>query len=421
VLSRETLRNDLRDHAFGLGRARAEGPPRIGAEVELIPVDADTGAQVPIQSCGGVATLPVVRRHAGRNGWTEEPSDYGVPRWTLPDGGIVSYEPGGQIEISAAVFPSATALVASLRGAVLPLSASMMDAGIRLLSVGIEPRGGIEHVPLQLPGTRYVRMTEFMEAIGTGGTRMMRQTAAMQVSLDFGADPLARWRVWNGMAPYVTAIFANSPVYRGQPTGDRSFRARVWRELDGGRTGCFPCADPVEEYLDFALAAPVILGPAAAAPPASFAEWNRRGCTSLGDWRLHLTTLFPEVRPKGYAEVRSADAVDPKWYAAPLVLLAGIGYHAPSLRAAAELLADPADGLLHAAGRDGLSHPAISATANALVDLALAGTAALPDFFSSTDIDEAGEFFGRYTRRGRSPADDTLDALAPAPPLAPVP
>jgi glutamate--cysteine ligase len=210
-------------------------------------------------------------------------------------------------------------------------------------------------------------------------------------------------------------------VYRGQPTGDRSFRARVWRELDGGRTGCFACADPVEEYLEFALAAPVILGPAAWAPLAPFAEWNRRGCTSVDDWRLHLTTLFPEVRPKGYAEVRSADAVDPRWYAAPLVLLAGIGYHAPSLHAAADLLADPADGLLHAAGRDGLSNPAIAATASDLAELALAGAAALPGFFSATDVDEAAEFFARYTRRGRSPADDTLDALAPVPLLTPVP
>lgn len=414
MLARESLRADLRQHAFGLGPARADGPPRIGAEVELIPVDADTGAQVPIQAEDGWATLPVLRLHAARSGWTEEPSDYGVPRWILPDGGIVTYEPGGQIEISAAVFATATALVDSLRGAVLALSTSMLDAGIRLLSVGIEPRGGIERVPLQLPGERYVRMTGFMRAIGTGGERMMRQTAAMQVSLDFGADPLARWRVWNGMAPYVTAIFANSPVYRGRPTGDRSFRARVWRELDGGRTGCFACADPVEEYLDFALGAPVILAPAQAGATSfsPFAEWNAAGCVSLDDWHRHLTTLFPEVRPKGYAEVRSADAVDPRWYAAPLVLLAGIAYHAPSLHAAAELLTDPSAGLLEAAGRDGLSDPAIAATAVQLADLAMEGARALPGFFSSTDIEEAAEFFGRYTRRGRSPADDTLDALA---------
>ncbi len=304
-LARADLLEDLRTHAFALGRA--PGPPRIGAEVELIPVSLDTGAQVPIVSPEGPSTLPLLRRFGARHGWTEQASPYGVPQFALRDGGIISYEPGGQIELSAAAFPSASALVRSLRATVLPLTDAARDEGIELLSVGVEPRNGIEDVDLQLPGKRYVRLTRFLEAIGTGGTRMMRQTASMQVSVDFGAEPLLAWCVLNAMAPYVTAIFASSPVYRGEPTGHRSWRARIWRELDGGRTGCFACEDPLGEYLDFALAAPaILLGEEGDARP--FAEWNARGCVGPDEWRAHLTTLFPEVRPKGFAEVRSADA-----------------------------------------------------------------------------------------------------------------
>lgn len=411
MLRRADLLHDLGTHAFALGRPPC--PPRIGAEVELIPVSMDTGAQVPVVSLDGRSTLPLLRRFGARHGWTEQASAYGVPQFQVPDGGIISYEPGGQIELSAAAFPSATALIRSLRGTVLPLMDAARDAGIELLAVGVEPRNGIEDVDLQLPGTRYVRLTRFLESIGTGGTRMMRQTAAMQVSVDFGAEPLLAWRVLNAMAPYVTAIFASSPVYRGVPTGHRSWRARIWRELDGGRTGCFACADPVAEYLDFALAAPaILLGDETGARP--FAEWNARGCAGPDEWRAHLTTLFPEVRPKGFAEVRSADAVAPEWYAAPLVLLAGIVYHPPALRAAADLLGEPDPGLLHAAGRDGLSDPHIAAVARDLADLALAGAEALPRFFDAGALDEAAAFFARYTHRSRSPADDVLDALATA-------
>lgn len=410
-LARADLLEDLRTYAFGMGRA--PGPWRIGAEVELIPVFADTGAQVPVVSADGVSTLPLLRRFGARHGWTEQPSAYGVPQFELPDGGIISYEPGGQIELSAAAFGSASALVRSLRGTVLPLAAAARGEGIELLSVGVEPRNGIEDVDLQLPGKRYVRLTRFLESIGTGGTRMMRQTASMQVSVDLGAEPLFAWRVLNAMAPYVTAIFANSPIYRGEPTGHRSWRARIWRELDGGRTGCFACADPVSEYLDFALAAPaILLGDEGAAQP--LAEWNARGCVGPDEWRAHLTTLFPEVRPKGFAEVRSADAVAPEWYAAPLVLLAGIVYHPPTLRAAADLLGAPQPDLLHAAGRDGLADPRIAAVARDLADLSMAGAAALPAFFDGDTLDEAAAFFARYTRAARSPADDTLDALAAA-------
>ncbi|HEU0300914.1 MAG TPA: glutamate-cysteine ligase family protein [Longimicrobium sp.] len=428
ALSRAALLQDLRTHAFAL--ERAPGPPRIGAEVELIPVLAESGAQVPIVSADGPATLPLLRWFGARHGWVEQASPYGVPQFAVPDGGIISYEPGGQIELSAAAFPSASALVRSLRATVLPLTDAAREEGMELLAVGVAPQGGIGEVPMQLPGARYVRQTRFYEAIGTGGTRMMRQTAAMQVSIDFGAEPLLAWRVLNAMAPYVTAIFANSPVYRGEPTGHRSYRAQIWRELDGGRTGAFACTgDPVEEYLDFALAAPAILigdlpsprpGIQAVVPRMAgdadafrpFAEWNARGCASPDAWRTHLTTLFPEVRPKGFAEVRSADAVAAEWYAAPLVLLAGIVHHAPALRAASDLLGAPDPGLLHAAGRDGLADPRIAAVACDLVDLAMAGAAALPGSFGADELDEAAAYFARYTRRARSPADDTLDALA---------
>ncbi|MBW3569945.1 MAG: hypothetical protein KY467_02450 [Gemmatimonadetes bacterium] len=408
VLARADLLHDLRTHAFALGRA--PGPPRIGAEVELIPVCSDTGAQVPIAAPEGASTLPLLRRFGARHGWAEEASEHGVPRFALPDGGIVSYEPGGQIELSAAPFFSAGALLHSLRATVVPLAQAAREAGIELLSVGVEPRNGIESVPMQLPGRRYLRQTRFMEAIGTGGTRMMRQTAAMQVSVDFGAEPLAAWRVLNAMAPWVTAIFANSPVYRGEPTGHRSYRARIWRQLDGGRTGSFPCDDPVGEYLEFALAAPaLLLGDGDRFRP--FAEWNAHGCAGPADWRAHLSTLFPEVRPRGFAEVRSADAVAPEWYAAPLVLLAGIVHHPPNLRAAAELLGAPDPPLLHAAGRDGLGDPRIAAVARDLADLALAGAAALPALFAPEEVEEADAFFARYTRLSRSPADDVLERI----------
>lgn len=407
-LARDDLLADLRTHAFRLGRA--PGAPLVGAEVELIPVSAETGAQVPIVAAEGPSTLPLLRRFGARHGWTEEASPYGVPSFALPDGGIVSYEPGGQIELSAAAFPSAGALVRALRATVLPLAEFARDHGVELRSVGVEPRGGIEEVALQLPGARYVRLTRFLRSIGTGGERMMRQTAAMQVSVDFGAEPLLAWRALNGMAPYVTAIFANSPVYRGEPTGHRSTRAAIWRQLDGGRTGCFACDDPVAEYLDFALAAPaILLGDDTSFHP--FAEWNARGCVGPDEWRAHLTTLFPEVRPKGFAEVRSADAVAPEWYGAPLVLLAGIVHHPPALHAAAELLGAPEPALLHAAGRDGLLDPEIASVARDLAELATAGAAALPGLFDGETLDEAAAFFARYTLRARSPADDTLDAL----------
>jgi glutamate--cysteine ligase len=405
------LEADLRELAFRLGRARP--PRRIGAEVELIPVSADARLPVPIQSDAGLSTLPLLRRHAARHCWREEPSPYGVPKFVLPDGGVVSYEPGGQIELSAPASRSLDGLLSSLRNAVLPLRDLCRDEGVDLLSVGIEPNGSVDDLPLQLPGRRYVRLTAFMEAMGTGGTRMMRQTAAFQTSLDWGPCPLDTWCLLNTAAPCIVAIFASSPVHLGAPTGDRSFRARVWRELDGGRTGLFPCGpDPVAEYLAFALRAPaILLGEGDAWP--SFAERNARGLATLGDWHTHLTTLFPEIRPKGFVEVRSPDAVAPEWYAAPLVLLAGMTYDPPAARAAADLLGAPSADRLARAGRDGLADAEIGPMARDLFQIAFEGAERLgARFVSGSALDEARAFFDSYTRLGRSPADDVLASFS---------
>lgn len=441
-----TLAADLRDNAFGFRRS-APRPPVIGAEVELIPVDADTRAIVPVSADGGLSTLPLLRSFGARHEWREEPSPYGAPCFHLPDGGLISYEPGGQIELSAPPFRSASALLKSLHDVVLPLRREAREEGIEMLSVGIDPANRLEAVPLQLHGPRYLRLTRFLESMGTGGVRMMRQTAAFQCNLDWCGDTLARWRFLNALAPYLTAVFAGSPVYAGAETGERSFRARVWRELDGGRTGIFPCAaDPIGEYLQFALDAPAILlptdadldsadadrdsgnadrgdgdrgngrsGDAHRAWP-SFRAWNDRGAATLDDWHVHLTTLFPDVRPKGFVEVRSIDAVEPEWYAAPLVFLGGLTYHDPTFAAARELAGDPDAALLDRAGRLGLRDERIAATARDLFELALDGAAALGHaFLCPADLEEARAFFDTYTRQSLSPADDVSPALTAAP------
>lgn len=404
----DALREDLRRRVFRLAAPAAR--PRIGAEVELIPVAADTGLQVPVTAVRGPSTLPVLRRHAALHGWAEAPSPYGAPQWEVPGAGILSFEPGGQVELSALPRLTAASLLHALRRTVLPLRASFREAGILLLSEGIEPRHPLATVALQLPGARYRRLTDFLESAGTGGVRMMRQTASMQIGVELGPEPLLAWRVLNAMAPHVVAIFASSPLYEGRPTGHRSFRAAVWRALDGGRTGLFPCERPVDEYLRFALAAPVILPTAQPAGYPPFEQWMASGGGGMEAWRAHLTTLFPEVRPRGFAEVRSADAVAPEWYAAPLVLLGGVVGDLPTLRAADELLGAPDPALLERAGRDGLADAALAAASRALVGLALEGAARQGALFSGAVVEEAAEYFARYTCRARAPADDLLDA-----------
>jgi glutamate--cysteine ligase len=405
------LAADLAGRAFSAPAAASLTPRRVGAEVELIPVEAASGRRCPIEGGPG-ATLPFLRRYAARAGWRETRTAKDTPCFELPAGGTLTFEPGGQLEYSSPCCRSPSALLALLRSVVLPLRAAASGEGIELLTAGIDPANPVERVPLLLHNKRYDRMAEYLALRSPDGARMMRQTAAFQVSLDLDDEPWLRWQVLNAAAPYVTAIFANSPVYDGCPTGHQSTRARAWRTLDPYRTGLpWDGGDPVGGYLAFALRAPAMLLPALGGEHRPFGEWLRLAEPTREEWVEHLSTLFPEVRPRGHFELRSCDALPPRWYAAPLALAVGITYDPGALRAAADLLGPPDLALLERAGRLGLREPGIARMAVDLVEIALRGCAGLgPGYFHPSDLEQARAFFEQYTRRGRSPADDVLNA-----------
>ena len=405
----------LRREAFALERVPRTAE-RVGAEVELIPLDAATGAIAAIESDDRPSTLPALRQMARRLGWREHRSSKaGVPELHTTSGGRITYEPGGQIEYAAPPNESVSALVEDLRRTAAALREWLEPAGIELVSRGVDPVNAIEDVPLQLTAERYRRMDAHFARIGPHGARMMRQTASIQICLDAGPAPLGRWRLLNALAPYLVAIFANSSVYAGEATGHRSLRRDIWGRLDPLRTGLpYEVADPVAGYAAFAMRAPAILLGDESSACVPFERHVAPGAVAdLDAWRAHLTTLFPEVRPRGYFEARSTDAIAPEWYAAPLVFLAGLTCHPASARTALEIAGTPDPALLERAGRCGLSDPTLAAHAIELYQTALAGGESLGSaMIDERHLDVASDYFERYTRRGRSPANDPPATIA---------
>lgn len=250
-------------------------------------------------------------------------------------------------------------------------------------------------------------MTRYFDTIGPSGVRMMRQTAATQLSLDAGRQPEERWRLLSDLAPYLTAIFANSPRYAGRDTGDQSFRARCWRLLDPSRTG-IPHADgsAVESYTRFALDAVDMTRTDAAGAYRTFGDWVSDDVATEAQWENHLTTLFPEVRPRGHLELRSIDAVEPTLVGAALVLVAGLVYDPDSAREARELLGAADEEMLTRAAHCGLRDRALFDRCQALIEIGLRGARALgPYVIAGAELEEAAGLFAEWTARGRSPAD----------------
>ena len=381
----------------------------IGAEVEMLALYAESGWPCPLEQTGGDrrSTLGFLRGYGRSRGWRERRSAKGSPYFALANGSTLTFEPGGQLELCTVPSGSVSDLIRGTKEVLLDLRAAARGEGIVLASVGIDPENPIDRVPLQLSSPRYLAMTRYFETIGPSGVRMMRQTAATQLSLDPGRRPEERWRLLCDLAPYLTAIFANSPRYEGRETGDRSFRARCWRQLDQSRTGIpYPECPPAEAYTRFALEAVDMTRMDADGGYRTFGEWASDDDATVAQWENHLSTLFPEVRPRGHLELRSIDAVEPELVAAALVLVAGLIYDPMSAGEARELVAAADEEMLNRAAHCGLRDGVLLSRCQTLVEIGLRGARALgAEVIAETELDEAAVLFARLTGQGLSPAD----------------
>jgi glutamate--cysteine ligase len=365
----------VREHCFAASATMSRGGLGFGAEMELLAVDAASGRIAPIDATDRSCSLDVARAAAARLGWTACRSAKGVPRFVAPEGGALTFEPGGQVEYASAVHRSITGLLRELRVVDDVLRDEAAARGIDLLAVGVDPENGAEEAPLQLRASRYRRMAAYFAGIGADGARMMRQTASLQVCLG-GIDVEARYRLANAVAPWLVALFANSPRYAGDDTGCASYRAHTWRGVDPARTGLMAGSDPVREYAAFAMRAPAFLAGAEESPALPFACVDDAVATDEA-LATHLSTLFPEVRPRGYLELRSMDAIGVEHHAAAVVFATGLLADDRAAAEAGEVAREPDTARLRAAGRVGLGDSVLAAQARTLADVALAGCARL--------------------------------------------
>lgn len=377
--------------------SRSAHPRAVGLELELIPILQSTHKPALAIRGENPSTVDVLSALAKREGWTEQTAGDDPPSWTLTDGARISFEPGGQLEISSSPHATASAVIAATRSLVDGLYAAMAEHGIELIARGVDPYNDIGVVPLQLHRERYVGMTHYFDTIGPSGVRMMRQTAALQINVERGQQPLSRWLLLNAITPVVVALFSNSTSYAGKRVNHASFRAHLWRTLDDSRTGlAYDETDPVARYLEFALDAFAMRSGNRTHPYQTFRQWMRDGDIGIEDWHFHLSTLFPEVRPKEYFELRSADTIDVEWLAAPVLFVTGVVYDRESSQRAFEIVGTPNHDLLELAGIKGVTHPALRRMSRALADIALDGAQTLgEDYISARDLDTAAAYFDR--------------------------
>ncbi len=391
----------------------------------------------------------------------------------LPGAGLLTLEPGGQVELSTAPAKDLSECIAAASGDLAVLHEAFGDAGLVLTGRGIDPLRRPNRV-LELP--RYAAMEEFFDRDGHWGRLMMCSTASVQVCVDAGLDGdgtsgcAFRWRLLHALGPVLVGTFANSPLRRGQLTGWKCTRQLVWSRLDPGRTrppaGAEPAAFPepagpaepapgaaLEHWVRYAMDADVLCvrrpdgQPWTVPAGLTFRDWLRGPGRprapvpqasplpeppTADDLSYHLSTLFPPVRPRGHFELRMIDAQPGDGWIVPVSVVAALTDD-PVAADAAMAAAEPVwreNGALRdagpvprqrAAGRDektpwlraarlGLADPVLARAAQQCFDAAAASLARADAPAAARTA--VADFAERYVQRSRCPADDILDNIA---------
>lgn len=331
---------------------------RIGTEHEKFPFQTGSNAPVPYDGDRGIRAL--LEGLKDRFGWDkvlERKNVIALRRVDCPKGGVISLEPGGQVELSGAPLVSLHETQEEVRQHLKEVKEVGADLGLGFLGLGFSPKWTLAETPV-MPKARYEIMRDYMPKVGKLGLDMMFRTSTTQVNLDFAdeADMVSKMRVGLALQPIATALFANSPFTDGKPNGFKTYRAEIWRDVDPARTGLLPFVFEsgmgFERYVDYALGVPMYFvyrnGRYIDVAGSSFLDFldgkleRLPGETpTFDDWADHLTTLFPDVRLKRFLEMRGADAGSSLDALTALpALWVGLLYEPSALSEAAALVAD---------------------------------------------------------------------------------
>ena len=290
---------------------------KIGMEYERIPVSLYGKNNVPYEGDFGMCEL--LREFAKVDNW-----DY------ILDGNsiiglkkiheTITLEPGCQFELSL----EPQEFVRDLKKRVEEINSAMKpildEFEIKFLNVGVSPKTTYKNIKL-IPKQRYHLMANYLWGILSDV--MMRETAGIQVGIDFSseADAMRKFRLANLMMPFSTAMFANSSIRGGVDTGYKSFRALAWLNTDNERCGFatdFNKNMSFKDYVNQLLETPMIFinrGGKSVGMNGhlTFKQYMDDGFEgfepTIEDWRLHSNLYFPEVRLRNFIEIRNHDCV----------------------------------------------------------------------------------------------------------------
>jgi glutamate--cysteine ligase len=322
---------------------------RLGLEHEKCVYPKVAPKPVPYEGPAGIGAL--LEKMGAAGGYTLFRETPESPVIALQRGTeTVSLEPGGQLELSGSPFLTAREAHAENLRHLAEAKAACDALGLQLVAMGYRPFGTTAEMPW-MPKTRYKVMRRTLPERGRLALNMMLMTSTGQASYDWAdeADCVRKTVLVARLAPLMVALYANSPIVEGKPSGYMSYRSRVWEEVDPARCGYlsafFDGSFSYRAYVEWALDAPLLFlrrGGEYLHPQLTFRQLLKEGFegqpADMGDWTDHLSTMFPEVRLKKVIEVRGADCCSAEMTGGLAALWRGLLYDKAAMDEAERLL-----------------------------------------------------------------------------------
>lgn len=317
---------------------------KVGIEFERLPVSSKDFKMVDYAKENGIYDL--LRTFARLDEWEYIIDDYNIIGLTKGEDRI-TLEPGSQLELSLKPEKNIADIKTKIDNFNKKITPILRKYEINLLEYGISPVSTYKQINL-IPKKRYHIMADYFWGILSDV--MMRETAGIQACYDFSSeeDAVKKFRIANIISPFMTAMFANSPIRGGVDTGYKTFRGLSWLNTDNERCE-FMSRKLFEnkshygfrDYVEEVMKTPMIFivrdeKPVKILGKINFEQFLENGFegyeATLEDFNLHANLYFPEVRLRNFIEIRNHDCANHGMQYSILAMYKGILYNKKALK-----------------------------------------------------------------------------------------
>lgn len=309
---------------------------KIGVEFEHFVIDLDSLRTISYYGKGGVAETLKDMEKLGYDLVYEGDHILGLKKGAK----TVTLEPGSQLELSVEAVWDIKLLEKEYIEFLKDIIPLLEKKNQGLITTGYHPVTKIDEIKL-LPKQRYDFMFDYFKTRGSHAHNMMKGTAALQFAMDFKSekDYVKKFRVVNALSPVLFAIFENAYYFEGEVCAKHNIRSHIWVNCDSDRSGLVEGALEddfgYERYAEYILNRPPIFinkdGEEIFTGRKKVREVFDPENYQVEELEHILTMFFPDVRTKGYIEIRMMDAVPYPLNFAAMALFKGLIYDEDNL------------------------------------------------------------------------------------------